>query len=80
MLYEVITLDPETDREIRSLLEQAVQAGHRVLSSGGTSLDAVTTAVTMLEDSPRFNAGRGAVFNAEGKHELDASIMSYNFV
>jgi len=69
------SLDPETDREIRSLLEQAVQAGHRVLSSGGTSLDAVTTAVTMLEDSPRFNAGRGAVFNAEGKHELDASIM-----
>jgi beta-aspartyl-peptidase (threonine type) len=54
---------------------QAVQAGHEVLSSGGSSLDAVTLAVTMLENSPHFNAGRGAVFNAEGRHEMDASIM-----
>ncbi len=61
--------------EIRSTLMQAVQAGHEVLSSGGSSLDAVTLAVTMLENSPHFNAGRGAVFNAEGRHELDASIM-----
>jgi beta-aspartyl-peptidase (threonine type) len=61
--------------EIRNTLMQAVQAGHEVLSSGGSSLDAVTLAVTMLENSPHFNAGRGAVFNAEGKHELDASIM-----
>ena len=45
------------------------------LAAGGSSLDAVTLAVTMLEDSPHFNAGRGAVFNAEGKNELDASIM-----
>jgi len=61
--------------EIRSTLMQAVQAGHEVLSTGGSSLDAVTLAVTLLENSPHFNAGRGAVFNAEGKHELDASIM-----
>jgi beta-aspartyl-peptidase (threonine type) len=61
--------------EIRSTLMQAVQAGHEVLSSGGSSLDAVTLAVTMLENSPHFNAGRGAVFNAEGRHEMDASIM-----
>ena len=61
--------------EIRGALLQAVQAGHKVLSSGGSSLDAITLAITILEDSPHFNAGRGAVFNAEGRHELDASIM-----
>lgn len=61
--------------EIRGALMQAVQAGHKVLSAGGSSLDAITLAITMLEDSPHFNAGRGAVFNAEGRHELDASIM-----
>ena len=61
--------------EIRGTLMQAVQAGHEVLSSGGSSLDAITLAITTLEDSPLFNAGRGAVFNAEGRHELDASIM-----
>jgi beta-aspartyl-peptidase (threonine type) len=63
------------EREIRETLEQAVTAGHRILTSGGSSLDAVSLAITMLEDSPHFNAGRGAVFNAEGKNELDASIM-----
>ena len=63
------------EAEIRATLEQAVRAGHEILVAGGSSLDAVTRAVTMLEDSPHFNAGRGAVFNAEGKNELDASIM-----
>jgi beta-aspartyl-peptidase (threonine type) len=66
---------PEREREVRAMLEQAVRAGHAVLADGGGSLDAVTRAVTLLEDSPHFNAGRGAVFNAEGKNELDASIM-----
>jgi L-asparaginase / beta-aspartyl-peptidase len=65
----------EKEAEIRATLEQAVRAGHQVLVDGGSSLDAVTRAVTLLEDSPHFNAGRGAVFNAEGKNELDASIM-----
>jgi beta-aspartyl-peptidase (threonine type) len=69
------SLDAETEKQIRALLEQAVKAGYQVLSSGGSSLDAVTTAITLLEDSPQFNAGKGAVFNAEGKHELDAAIM-----
>jgi beta-aspartyl-peptidase (threonine type) len=68
-------LTPETEQEIRAVLEQAVRTGHAILSSGGSSLDAVTAAVTLLEDSPHFNAGKGAVFNARGKHELDASIM-----
>ena len=68
-------LSPEQEAEIRAMLEQALRAGHAILADGGSSLDAVTRAVTLLEDSPHFNAGRGAVFNAEGKNELDASIM-----
>jgi len=64
------------EQEIRETLRQAVTAGHQVLLDGGTSLDAVTLSITLLEDSPYFNAGKGAVFNAEGKNELDASIMN----
>jgi beta-aspartyl-peptidase (threonine type) len=63
------------EHEIRVTLERAVRAGHVILSSGGSSLDAVTMAITILEDSPHFNAGKGAVFNSEGRNELDASIM-----
>lgn len=69
------SLSPEQEAEIRATLEQALRAGHAILAGGGSSLDAVTRAVTLLEDSPHFNAGRGAVFNAAGKNELDASIM-----
>jgi len=68
-------LSEAKEREIRQTLEKAVRAGHRILLDGGSSLDAVSRAVTLLEDSPHFNAGRGAVFNAEGRNELDASIM-----
>lgn len=68
-------MSPETEKEIRTTLEKALRAGHEILAAGGTSLDAVTRTVTLLEDSPHFNAARGAVFNAEGKNELDASIM-----
>ncbi len=57
------------------MLQQAAEAGYGVLTAGGSSLDAVTAAITLLEDSPHFNAGKGAVFNAQGKHELDAAIM-----
>jgi len=60
---------------IRKELDRALDAGHKVLSSGGSALDAVSAAVVVLEDSPWFNAGKGAVFNAAGGHELDASIM-----
>lgn len=59
----------------RQGLERALDAGYRVLAGGGASLDAVSAAVAALEDDPLFNAGRGAVYNAAGKHELDASIM-----
>lgn len=63
------------EQEIRAKLEQAVKAGYDLLASGASSLDAITEAITILEDSPFFNAARGAVFNADGKNELDSSIM-----
>ncbi len=56
-------------------LQAALNAGQKILRDGGAALDAVTAVVTMLEDDPQFNAGRGAVFTWDGKHELDASIM-----
>ncbi len=59
----------------RAGLAAALDAGYAVLDLGGTSLDAVTAAVRMLEDDPLFNAGRGAVLTHEGTVELDASIM-----
>ena len=68
-------LTAEKEAEIRLTLDTALRAGYGILRKGGTSVDAVTRAVKLLEDSPDFNAGKGAVFNAEGKNELDASIM-----
>lgn len=59
----------------RKALSAALRAGYTVLESGGTSMDAVVAAVVFLEDTPLFNAGRGAVFNADGRHELDAAVM-----
>ena len=59
----------------RAGLTEALEAGFDALQSGGTSLDAVTRAVVMLEDNPLFNAGRGAVFTIDGRNELDAAIM-----
>jgi beta-aspartyl-peptidase (threonine type) len=72
------SLDAEREAQLRGAMEAALKAGHEVLESGGTALDAVSTAVSLLEDTPYFNAGKGAVFNAEGKNELDASIMDGN--
>ncbi len=69
------SMTPEAEAAYRRDLESALNAGYDVLARGGSSLDAVTTAVRILEDSPLFNAGRGAVFNHEGINELDASIM-----
>jgi isoaspartyl peptidase/L-asparaginase-like protein (Ntn-hydrolase superfamily) len=63
------------EREYRAGLTAALHAGYAVLDGGGKSLDAVVAAVILLEDSPLFNAGRGAVFNAAGRHELDAAVM-----
>jgi len=65
----------EKEAELRATLTDSVRAGHQVLVAGGTSTDAVIAAINVMEDSPLFNAGNGAVFNAAGKHEMDASIM-----
>jgi beta-aspartyl-peptidase (threonine type) len=69
------TLTDETDAALRAGLAEALEAGAAVLRGGGSALDAAETAVRTLEDNPLFNAGRGAVFTAEGRNELDASIM-----
>ncbi|HKA42853.1 MAG TPA: isoaspartyl peptidase/L-asparaginase [Burkholderiales bacterium] len=63
------------EREYRAALTAALRAGYAVLEDGGASIDAVVAAVVVLEDTPLFNAGRGAVFNANGRHELDAAVM-----
>ncbi|HUH27455.1 isoaspartyl peptidase/L-asparaginase [Gelidibacter sp.] len=65
----------ELEAAYKSALETALTAGYSVLESGGTALDAVETAVKLLEDTPLFNAGKGSVFTAEGTHEMDAAIM-----
>ena len=68
-------MTPRREREYRAGLAAALERGYAVLDGGGSSMDAVTTAVVALEDSPLFNAGRGATLNAAGEHELDASVM-----
>lgn len=68
-------MTPEKERAYRAKLEEAIDAGYAVLDKGGASLDAVVAAINILEDSPLFNAGKGAVYTYEGAHELDASIM-----
>jgi beta-aspartyl-peptidase (threonine type) len=68
-------LGEEQEAAVRKDLEAALDAGYAVLEDGGESLDAVVAVVTRLEDSPHFNAGKGAVFTADGSNELDASIM-----
>jgi L-asparaginase / beta-aspartyl-peptidase len=65
----------EAERQYRAGLREAIDAGYAVLHDGGSSLDAVTRAVVLLEDNPLFNAGRGSVFTLDGRNELDASIM-----
>ena len=65
----------DKEAEIRDALRESVLAGHRVLLASGSSTDAVVAAINVMEDSPLFNAGNGSVFNAAGKHEMDASIM-----
>jgi beta-aspartyl-peptidase (threonine type) len=68
-------LEPEQDRAYRAALARAAEAGGAVLAASGAAVDAVEAAVRVLEDDPLFNAGRGAVFTAEGQIELDAAIM-----
>jgi len=66
---------PEKEKIVRAGLQRALEAGYAQLTAGKPALDAVTAVITTLEDDPNFNAGKGAVFNHDGRNELDASIM-----
>ncbi len=68
-------LPPEMILQYEEILKNVLNHGDSILKAGGTSLDAVEACVKMMEDCPLFNAGKGAVFNAEGKNEMDAAIM-----
>ncbi len=68
-------ISQERATAIELKLSEALETGSNMLSSGSSSIDAVEAVIRILEDSPLFNAGKGAVFNHEGKNELDASIM-----
>ena len=70
------SMTPEMEKQYREKLEEALRTGHAVLMKGGSSLDAVEASIRILEDSPLFNAGKGAVFTHEGKNEMDAAIMN----
>ena len=69
------TMTPAIEAEVRAALTRALQAGHAQLQAGKPAMDAVTAAITVLEDDPNFNAGKGAVFTHDGRNELDASVM-----
>ena len=70
------TMTAELQQQYENGLRSALQAGYAVLTSGGSSVTAVAAAVTYMEDFPLFNAGKGAVFNHIGGHEMDAAIMN----
>jgi L-asparaginase / beta-aspartyl-peptidase len=69
------SMTAELEAEYHAALAAALRAGHSALAAGGSALDGVVAANVVMEDSPLFNAGRGAVFTADGRNELDASIM-----
>ncbi|MCS4281660.1 isoaspartyl peptidase/L-asparaginase family protein [Stenotrophomonas rhizophila] len=68
-------LSPAEEKAARAALQQALLNGHAALAAGKPALEAVTAAITVLEDDPTFNAGKGAVFTHDGRNELDASLM-----
>jgi len=68
-------MTPELDKQYRESLNAALSVGKKILSEGGSALDAVEKTINMMEDNPLFNAGKGAVFTHDGKNELDAAIM-----
>ena len=69
------TMTAGMERDYRAGIEAALRAGQAILAAQGSSLDAVVAAVSAFEDDPLFNAGRGAVFTADGTNELDAAVM-----
>ena len=68
-------ITPEKESAYKATLEEAIRVGYEILKNGGTSLDAVTKTINVMEDSPLFNSGKGAVFTNAGTNEHDASIM-----
>ncbi len=68
-------MTPEREAKYRGKLTEALETGYQILVGGGSSLDAVEAVIRIMEDSPLFNAGRGAVFTNQGRNEMDASIM-----
>jgi beta-aspartyl-peptidase (threonine type) len=68
-------MTPEQDADYRAGLNDALEAGSKVLAEGGLALDAIEAAIRVLEDNPNFNAGKGAVLTRDSEAELDASIM-----
>lgn len=69
------SMTPEREKEYRAGMDEAIHAAARVLDANGSAVDAVEAGLRVLEDNPLFNAGKGAVFTANGKNELDAAIM-----
>jgi beta-aspartyl-peptidase (threonine type) len=74
-VIERAALGPEGDAAYRASRTKGIEAGSKVLDSGGSAVDAVEAVLKIFEDDPLFNAAHGAVFTSEGKHELDASSM-----
>lgn len=68
-------MTPEREAAYKAKLEEAIMVGHNILKNGGTSMEAVTKTINVMEDSPLFNAGKGAVFTNAETNELDASVM-----
>jgi L-asparaginase / beta-aspartyl-peptidase len=68
-------MDPKMEQQYRASIRAALRSGADILAHGGSAVDAIERAINLMEDDPLFNAGRGAVFTAEGKNELDAAIM-----
>lgn len=68
-------MTPEKEKAYRAVLNQALQTGYAILKKGGSSMDAVEATIRVMEDSPLFNAGKGAVFTHDGKNEMDAAVM-----
>lgn len=69
------SMSPEREAEYTAKLNEVLATGYKILSEGGSSLDAVQSVIKLMEDSPLFNAGKGAVLTEKGVAELDASIM-----
>src|ERR1700761_844069 len=76
-VIERSSMTPEAEAAYRAGIKTALDAAAAVLDKGGSSLDAIEAAIKILEDDPNFNAGRGAVFAADGTNQLDSAMMDW---